>query len=160
MHWDALSLKSSNRVDQVPKVAVLKSVVELLVDVPQVGHVQLSLPMPVQQHEMSLPTIFSKWVTDLLCQFIQEPFEVQSVTVVSLVNLLDGSEDEFVLILQAECLGGHEDIPHFGSSLSGVGIQREHGVKVGDEVFFEDGVFGSDGFGHDGLEVLFELFPF
>ena len=160
VHGNGISFKSSNCMNQVPKVVLFKPVVELLVNVSQVSHVQLSLSVSVQQNEMSFTTLFCEWVSDLLCEFSQKSLEVQCVAAVSFINFLDGSVDEFVFVLKSKCLGSHEDISHFGSSLSGISVQREHGMKFNDEVLIKDGIFVSNWLGHDGLEVLFGLFSF
>lgn len=48
---------------------------------------------------MGLSALFGEWVADLLGQFSEETLEVQGVAVVGLVDLLDCSVDEFVLLL-------------------------------------------------------------
>lgn len=116
--------------------------------------------MSVQQNEVGLTSFFGEWVSDFLGKLSQETFKVQSVASVGFIDFLNGSEYKLVLALEAKGLSGHQDISHLGSSLSGVGVQGEHGVEVCDEVFFEDGVFGSDGFCHDGFEVFFGQLSF
>ncbi len=104
---------------------------------------------------MCLTSLLSEGVADFLGELSEKALEVQCVAVVGLVDFLDGPVHELVFAFKSESLCCHEDISHLGPSLSGIGVQGEHGVKVGDEVLFEDGVFSTDGFCHDVLEVLF-----
>ena len=62
--------------------------------------------------------------------------------------------DQFVLGVEPEGFCGHEDISDIGSALSGVGIEGEHGVEVGDVLGGEDGVFTADILGHDSFEIF------
>lgn len=123
MHRNSISLKTSNRVQQVAQLMILKTIMQLLVNISQVCDVKLPLTMPVQQVKMSLSSLLSKWVTDLLCQLRHETLKVQSVTLIRIVNLLNQSEDEFILLVKSQCLGGYQNILHLCSSLSGISIE-------------------------------------
>jgi hypothetical protein len=70
------------------------------------------------------------------------------------VDFLKHSEDELVFLVEAEGGGGQEDISDVSPSLSGVGVEGEEGVELGNGFRGEDGVLGSDVLGEDGLEFL------
>lgn len=85
---------------QIHKVLLVKTVMKLFIDVSQISQVKFSLTMSVQQNEMSFSAFISKRVSDFLCKLSDEPFEIESITVVSLIDLLNGSVYEFVLLLK------------------------------------------------------------
>lgn len=80
---------------------------ELFIDVSQISQVQLTLSMSIQQNKVSLTTLFSEWVSDLVRKLSDESFEVQGVVLVGLVDLLDGPKDVFVFFMKPKCLSCH-----------------------------------------------------
>ena len=63
VHGDGVSFESSNGVNDFVQVVILKTVVELLVDVPQVSEIELALSVSVEQGEVSFSAFFGEWVT-------------------------------------------------------------------------------------------------
>lgn len=70
------------------------------------------------------------------------------------MDLVEESEDELVFGVEAEGGGGEEDVADIGSALAGVGVEGEDCVELSDVVGSEDGIFGSDVLGEDGLKIL------
>lgn len=63
MHGDGVGFKSCNGVNDFDEMAVVKTVVQLFVDVPQVSDVEFAFTMSVKEDEMGLSTFFCEWVT-------------------------------------------------------------------------------------------------
>jgi hypothetical protein len=70
-------------VDDLPELILIIAVFELVVDVLQVGDIQLSLALDVQQGEVRLSSFLSEWTAlsklrsyDSDCEFLEESFEV------------------------------------------------------------------------------------
>lgn len=64
------------------------------------------------------------------------------------------SEDNIIFAIEAEGACSHEKILDIDSSLPGVGVEWEESVEFGDVLSSEDGVFSSDVFGKDCLEIF------
>jgi hypothetical protein len=80
--------------------------------------------------------------------------EVQSGSVGGVVDFREESEDKLVFVIESESAGCDQQISDISSSLSGIGIEGEEGVKFLDVIGREDWVLGSDVFGEDGLEFF------
>jgi hypothetical protein len=80
---------------------------ELLVDISQVSQVQFSFSVSVQQDEVCFSAFLGKRISNLVCEFSDEALEIKGISVVSLVDFLNGSVDKFVFLFESESLGSH-----------------------------------------------------
>jgi hypothetical protein len=94
-------------VQQFRQVLVIKTVVELFVDISQVSQIEFSFSMSVQQDEVCFSAFFGERISNLVCEFSDEALEIKGISVVSLVDFLYGSVDEFVFLFESESLGSH-----------------------------------------------------
>ena len=86
---------------------------------------------------------------DSLGELSKEGLEVEGVASVGISDFFDDSVDELVPV-EAEGLGGHQDVPDVGSPLPRIRIQREHGVQFRNRVSGKDRIFASNVLGHHG----------
>ena len=86
--------------------------------------------------------------------FLEELFEVEGSAVGAVIDLLDESEDQLVLGVEAEGARSHQQVPHIGSPLPRVGVEREQCVQLGDVLRREHWVLGGDVLAQHGLQLL------
>lgn len=60
---DGLSIESSNGMDDLPKLILIVAVFELIVNILEVGDVQLPLSLHVQQSEVGLSSLLTEWIS-------------------------------------------------------------------------------------------------
>ena len=65
-----------------------------------------------------------------LGEFLEESLEVKSSALSAVVDVVEKSEDELVLGIESEGLGGLEEISAISSSLSGVSVEGEESVEL------------------------------
>ena len=94
------------------------------------------------------------------CQLLEELLEVKGSSVSSIMDFVKKSEDELVFGIETKSTCSHEDVSDIGSSLSGISIEGEEGMKLSDVFRWEDGVFGGYILGKDGFEFFLLDFSF
>lgn len=67
-------------------------------------------------------------------EFLQESLEVESVAVGGIMHLLQQPEHELVFLVEAESASSQKEFSDIGSSLPGVGVEREESVELGDSI--------------------------
>jgi hypothetical protein len=101
---------------------------------------------------MDFPILSERY--DSAGKFLEEPFEIQSVSVSAVVNFVEKSDDNLVFWVKAQGGGGEQNVSNISSSLTRIGVKRENCVDFGDVVGWEDRIFWSDVLGEDGFEIL------
>ena len=60
---DGFGIESANGMDDLPKLILIVAVFELVVNILEVGDVQLSLSLHVQKSEIGLSSLLAEWVS-------------------------------------------------------------------------------------------------
>ncbi len=64
------------------------------------------------------------------------------------------SEDDVILLIESESTSSHENVLDVDSSLPGVCVEGEECVNFRNVFNIEDGIFGGNVLGENGLEIL------